>query len=49
VGSPLSVPAAAQITATDAITAANYVKANAGCRVGGLDAFDQALINELTY
>ncbi len=47
--SAFSVPSAAQVTATDAITAANYVKANAGCRVGGLDAYDQALINDLNY
>ena len=47
VGSPFSVPAAAQIAATDAATAAVYVKANAGCRVGGLDAIDQAILDDL--
>ena len=47
VGSPFSIPTAAQVTATSAATAANYVVANAGCRVGGLDAYDQALINAI--
>ncbi|HJV38507.1 MAG TPA: hypothetical protein VJ528_06695 [Geothrix sp.] len=47
--SPFSVPSAARITATSALDGANYVKANAGCRVGGLDAYDQALINDLSF
>lgn len=47
--SPFPVPPAAQIVATSAAEAAAYVKANAGCRVGGLDAYDQALINDLNF
>jgi hypothetical protein len=47
--SPFPVPSAAQIVATSAAEAAAYVKANAGCRVGGLDAYDQALINDLSF
>jgi hypothetical protein len=46
-GSPFTVPAAAQITATSAATAAAYCYANAGCRVGGLDTHDQALIDAI--
>jgi len=48
-GSAFPVPSAAKVTATDAATAANYVKANAGCRVGGLDATDRAMINDLVF
>jgi len=46
---PFAVPAYAQIKATSASDAANYVKANAGCRVGGLDALDLTLIDDLTF
>ncbi|MBI3489635.1 MAG: hypothetical protein HY014_15865, partial [Acidobacteria bacterium] len=47
--SAFSVPSAAKVSATDATSAANHVKANAGCRIGGLDATDQAMINDLTF
>jgi hypothetical protein len=46
-GSPFAIPSYAQVTATSAADAAAYVKANAGCRVGGLDATDKAMINDL--
>jgi hypothetical protein len=44
-----TVPAHAQITATSAAEGANFIKANAGCRVGGLDAYDQTVINDLAF
>jgi len=44
-----AVEAYAQIKATSAAEAAAYVKANAGCRVGGLDAVDLAIVNGLNY
>jgi hypothetical protein len=46
---PFAVPAYAQIAATSAADAAAYVKANAGCRVGGLDAVDLSILNDLTF
>ncbi|MBI3488820.1 MAG: hypothetical protein HY014_11705, partial [Acidobacteria bacterium] len=49
VGSAFFVPSAAKVSATDATTAANHVKANTGCRIGGLDATDRAMINDLTF
>lgn len=47
--SAFAVPAYAQVTSTSALVAANYVKGDAGCRVGGLDAVDQAIINDLSF
>jgi hypothetical protein len=38
-----------QITATSAEDAATYVKNHAGCRVGGLDEYDQALIDKMEF
>jgi len=44
-----AVPAHAKITATSATEAANFIKTNAGCRVGGLDDYDQAVIDDLSF
>jgi hypothetical protein len=44
---PYSVDEYVQITASSAADALTYVKANAGCRVGGLDTFDQAIIDAM--
>jgi len=49
VSAPFTVDAYAQITPSSAADAAAYVKANAGCRVGGLDATDQAIIASLSF
>lgn len=46
---PFAIDAYAQISATSAADAAAHVKANAGCRVGGLDATDLAIINDLSF
>lgn len=47
-GSPFTVEAYAQISASSAADALTYVKANAGCRTGGLDAFDTAIMADVT-
>jgi hypothetical protein len=44
-GSPFTAPV---ITQHDALTAAAYARTCAGCRVGGLDASDQAFIATIT-
>jgi hypothetical protein len=44
---PFAVAGHGQIAATSAIEAAHFVKANAGCRVGGLDTLDAAIISSV--
>lgn len=44
-----TVPVYAQIKATSAIDAANHIKANVGCRVGGLDDKDVSFIDALRF
>jgi len=44
---PYAVDAYALITATSAAIAATSCYANAGCRVGGLDATDTAILNDI--
>jgi hypothetical protein len=46
-GSAYAVDTDAQITASSAAAAFTYVKENAGCRVGGLDTIDTAIIADV--
>lgn len=49
VSTPFPVDSYAAITPTSAFDAGAYVKANAGCRVGGLDTLDSSMIGRLQF